>query len=93
MAAMDAAVETRSALIVTVQSILPKDFEVRGKSNKDILVAAIGDEIKDAETRSEDYLQAKVEGFLSGGRAHNSVPTSPEPRRPLPLTPAAAYST
>ena len=34
MAAMDDAVETRSALIVTVQSILPKDFEVRGKSNQ-----------------------------------------------------------
>ena len=46
------------------RDLLPKDFDRKGKTTKDILVAAAGDEIPDAAERSEDYLQAKIETIL-----------------------------
>ena len=56
--------ERRADLLTLVSDLLPKDFDRKGKSTKDILVAAAGDEIPDAAERSEDYLQAKIETIL-----------------------------
>ena len=53
--------EARAELLVLAKPLLKDDFEARGKSNKDILVAAVGDEVSDAEKRSEDYLLARLE--------------------------------
>ena len=56
--------DARAELIMSVTSLLPKDFETRGKTNHEILVAAAGDEIERAEERSDDYLTAKLEGIM-----------------------------
>ena len=56
--------ERRADLLTMVSDLLPKDFDRKGKSTKEILVAAAGDEIPDAAERSEDYLQAKIETIL-----------------------------
>ena len=78
-------VQARTDLLVTVATVLPKDFVARGKSTKDILVAAVGDEVENAETRSEDYLQAKVEGILE---RRNKVENRniPDPTKPNTTT-------
>ena len=55
--------DARAEMIMTVKALLPKDFETRGKTSHDILVAAAGDEITGAEERSDDYLMAKLEGI------------------------------
>lgn len=61
---MQQAAERRADLLVKFRSVLPKDYESKGKTAKDILVAAAGDEIADAANRSEDYLEAKLEGII-----------------------------
>ena len=62
-AASPEAADARAELILSVKPLLPKDFETRGKTNHEILVAAAGDEITGAEERSDDYLMAKLEGI------------------------------
>ena len=61
---METEVQERSDLLTSVKEILPKTFESKGASIHDILVAAAGDEVKEAKERSEDYLRAKVESIL-----------------------------
>lgn len=56
--------EDRAELLVMTRGLLPKDFETRGATEQEILVAAVGDEVKDAAKRSEDYLMAKLEGIV-----------------------------
>ncbi len=68
--------EQRAELIVNVRSLLPQDFDTADKSMKEILVAAVGEEVEDAEGRSEDYLQAKVEGILE---RREVPPIDPQP--------------
>ena len=94
---MEHAAEQRAELITMVKPVLPADFEIRGKSTKELLVAAAGDEIEDAENRSDDYLLAKVEGIMerlaaasngaAGGGTPAGRPTSragqPQLRRPV----------
>lgn len=69
---IDKAVTARSEVLEMTRELLPEGFDVSGKSNKDILVAACGEEVEDAASRSEDYLKAKLEGIterrsLAGG--------------------------
>lgn len=59
--AAEDAVEARADLLVLVDGLLPDDTVTRGKSNKELLVLAVGNEVQNAEDRSEDYLLAKVE--------------------------------
>ena len=60
-------------LRATFASLMPKDFEARGKTAKEILIAACGDEVADSEKRSEDYLLAKAEGILERREAGASA--------------------
>ena len=62
-AKLEADAEARADLIVQVRELLPDDFDTKGKTRHEILVAAAGQEVEDAEKRSEDYLLAKVEGI------------------------------
>ena len=83
---IEADAEKRAELIASVRSaeLLPQDFDPKGKTVKEILVAAAGDEVKDAADRSEDYLEAKVEGIIER-RAAASTGGSPTPRStPVP---------
>ena len=57
-------VERRAEVVLLAKPLLPEGTETRGKSVKDILVLAVGDEVPEAEKRSEDYLQAKVEDIV-----------------------------
>ena len=77
------AAERRAELITQVRALLPEDYEVKGKTKKDILIAAAGEEIKDAEKRSEDYLEAKVEGILERRLAAGQPPATGETSRPV----------
>ena len=56
--------DARAELIMSVKPLLPTDFETRGKTNHEILVAAAGEEVERAAERSEEYLLAKVEGIM-----------------------------
>lgn len=71
----EANAEARAELLVMLSDLLPDGTETRGKSNKDLLVLAVGDEIDDAEDRSEDYLRAKVEGIIE--RRENATKGAP----------------
>ena len=78
--------EARADLIVQVRSLLPKDFDTKGKTRKEILVAACGDEVEDSENRTEDYLHAKAEGILerraaAAGAGSGGPPAAPEQNR------------
>ena len=69
-----------------VRSLLPKDFDTKGKTRKEILVAACGDEVEDSENRTEDYLHAKAEGIIerraaAGGAGSGGPPAAPEQNR------------
>ena len=59
--AMKKKADDRAELLVTLKPLLPEGTESRGKTNHELLVLAVGDEISDAAKRSEDYLTAKVE--------------------------------
>ena len=63
-ASIEEAAEQRAELLTMVAPLLPKDFDRAGKTTKDILVAAAGDEVQDAANRSEDYLRAKIETII-----------------------------
>ena len=54
----------RAELLVMLHPLLGDDFVSRGKTDHELLVQAVGNEVKDASERSEDYLLAKVEGIL-----------------------------
>ena len=74
--------ETRADLLVLVDDLLPEGTETRGKSNKDLLVLAVGKEVADSEKRSEDYLLAKVEE-IAVRRDSAGVPAGDGTRRPV----------
>ena len=61
---MDTLAANKAELMTQVRELVADDFEFRGKSDHEILVAAVGDEVKDAGDKSADYLRAKVEGIL-----------------------------
>ena len=78
----DDAVEKRADLLVQLQPLLPSGTETRGMSEHDLLVAAAGDEVKDAAERSTEYLLAKVEGILERrGDAHKGRPKGTQVER------------
>ena len=81
--------EERAELIASIRSanLLPEEFETKGASVKDILVAAAGKEVSDAEKRSKDYLLAKVESIIE--RREKAVPTPTPGNGHVPATPSA----
>jgi HK97 family phage prohead protease len=92
--AFEAEAERKADLRVTFAELYPKDYEARGKTSKELLIAAVGDEVPNAETRSEDYLEAKAEGILERKRAATTpAPTpAPTPGNDLPATPGPSGS-
>lgn len=54
-------IRERADLLVTIKPLLPEGTETRGKSNRELLVLAVGDRVPDAASRSEDYLLGKAE--------------------------------
>ena len=65
-AQIEADAEARATTLADCRAagLMPKDFDPKDKSRKDILVAAAGDEIDEASERSEDYLDAKIEDII-----------------------------
>ena len=79
--------EARADLLVLVRGLLPNDFETRGKSDHEILVAAAGDEVATAADRSTEYLLAKVEDIAqrradAEGKNRSTAPSS-NPQRSI----------
>ena len=73
--------EKRADLLVMIKPLLAQDVETRGKSNKELMVLAVGDEVEDAENRSEDYLQAKIEGIVELRNAASEASQKPVANR------------
>ena len=74
--------ETRANLIVMVRELLPQDYETKGKTVKEILVAAVGDTVEKADERDEQYLFAKIEGLIEqreAARKGTQPPPGPGP--------------
>lgn len=53
--------ESRAELLLNTKGMLPTEFETRGKSERDILVAALGDRIGDVQSKSDEYLRARFD--------------------------------
>lgn len=53
--------EDRADLLVATKGMLPDGFETKGASDRDILVAALGDRVDDAGNKSDDYLRARLD--------------------------------
>ena len=62
--AFEVEAERKADLRVTFASLYPEGFEARGKSSKELLVAAVGKEVEGAENRDEGYLLGKAEAIL-----------------------------
>ena len=58
---MRMAASNRAALIVQSIDLLPDGFVPAEKSEREILLAAIGDRVQNAESRSDDYLRAALD--------------------------------
>ena len=71
--------QARADLLVLVRGLLPKDFETRGKTDHEILVAAAGDEVADAADRGAEYLLAKVEDIAKRRADAESGKRAPAP--------------
>lgn len=84
--AAEEAAEDRAELLQMVTPLLPEDTETRGKSNHELLVLAVGDEVDGAEDRSEDYLLAKVEGIRERRDDAGSNTPPPSQKRHNPTT-------
>ena len=57
-------VDERVELLTSVKPLLPDDFVTRGATNKDIIIKALGDEVKDAEKRDEAYLRGVLDQII-----------------------------
>lgn len=64
--------KVREDLLIKVAPLLPKGFEVAGTTPREILIAALGDEVPDANARSDGYLEATLDHVLA---RRNSVQT------------------
>lgn len=61
---MQARVQARADLIVRCQGLLPEGFTSTGKTTRDIMVEAVGGEIDNLDARSDDYIEATLDGIL-----------------------------
>ena len=60
----------RADLIVNAAPLLQKDADPNGMSDRDIIVAALGDTVKDADSKTDDYLRGQLDSLVaSRGRA------------------------
>ena len=76
--------DDRAELLVAIAPLLPEKTETRGKTNHELMVLAVGEEVKDADKRSEDYLMAKIEGIID-----RRAEAAGEQRRANPGAPGA----
>lgn len=51
----------RAGLLVNTKGMLPEDFSATDKTDREIIVAALGDRVADIETKSDDYLKARLD--------------------------------
>ena len=74
------AAESRAGLLVLTKGLLPEGTDPKGRSNVELLRLAVGDEVEDAEGRSEDYLLAKVEDIAQRRSEAEHMSTGAPPR-------------
>ena len=73
---MEKKADDRAELLVAITPLLPEKTETRGKTNHELMVLAVGEEVPEADKRSEDYLMAKIEGIIER-RAEAGAPGNP----------------
>lgn len=64
MKKFDDAVALRVNLITDAAPLLPDDFKVEGKSDRDIMTAALGDSV-DTKDKSDDYVRARFDAMVA----------------------------
>ena len=64
------AASARTRLIVNAQPLLPKDKDPHTLTNREIMIAALGDSVQDADKKSDEYLQGQLDAIVATrGRA------------------------
>lgn len=53
--------ERRADLLTKSAGMLPTDFVTKGKTDREIIIAALGDRLEDASSKSDDYLSARFD--------------------------------
>ena len=53
--------ESRADLLMGTKGMLPEEFVTKGKSDREIMVAALGDRVDDIQNKSDDYLKARLD--------------------------------
>ena len=77
-AAQTAAIDARQEIVELTRNLLPKGMGTRGRSNRELLLAAVGDEVEDPDARSDDYLMGRAyEIKRRRDHATNSVHSTP----------------
>lgn len=64
-----AEVKRRTELIVATRDLLPKDADPHSMTEREILLAAAGDEIPDAADQTDDYLRGAINGIVERRKA------------------------
>ena len=62
---LTASTEFRDAIILKASAMLPGDYDASGKSDHEILVASVGNEVPNAEERSVEYLFGALDQIAS----------------------------
>ena len=57
--------DERAQLLRQCDGLLPDDFDSVKATNRELLVAAVGDEVPDKESKSEDYLRAMLDTIVT----------------------------
>ena len=55
----------RADLIINAKPLLPKDADPKTMSDREIIVAALGDSVKGPETRTDDYLRGQLDSLVA----------------------------
>ena len=64
------AASARTRLIVNAQPLLPKDKDPHTLTNREIMIAALGDSVQGADKKSDEYLQGQLDAIVATrGRA------------------------
>jgi hypothetical protein len=94
-AKLNDAAKKRAVLLVDAMPLLPKDFDADKSSDREIMVAALGDALKDKEVdgMSDDYVKALFDSMIERRKAagehislgYNDDASAPETKRRSPI--------
>lgn len=82
--------QARAELLVDVRDLLPEGTETKDLSDKEIIVKALGDTVKDADKQTEDYLRGVLDQVVARRKAAGESQPQPTGGSPAPV-PAGTF--